>query len=184
MHDIRTPKTADPISDRRAGILRNLTEHFGFRIIRIVKSMDDHPAYRMYTDLGVISLGKIGVIMSQTSFRNRVAETIQISIPTLACLKKYLQEKPPIEDIQEAASVKRPFIKNNQISIFLADFEQWLNDSSEEIQDDKGTPQKRPPISKGLRSCGAESYQENVIIQGRRTTRSCWLLPDLTYPRT
>ena len=171
----------------------------------------------MYTDLGVISLGKIGVIMSQTSFRNRVAETIQISIPTcsrvewerrtqgildacetgvedallanstMACLTKYLQEKPPIEDIQEAASVKRPFIKNNQISIFLADFEQWLNDSSkeiqEEIQDDKGTPQKRPPISKGLRSCGAEAYQENVIIQGRRTTRSCWLLPDLTDPR-
>ena len=61
----------------------NLTRLLGVDITRIVKFVGDPPIYYMYTGQGNITLGKIGNLISQESFRGLVAAATGVLIPSV-----------------------------------------------------------------------------------------------------
>lgn len=63
--------------------------------------------------------------------------------------------------------------KDGRIRMFASGFKGWLGETQHE-------PWTHQQIGVALRTWGAEPSTEHFVINGRRTTRAVWLLPDVT----
>ena len=82
-------------------------------------------------------------------------------------LGEYLEERRPIEHIEEAVEQKSPFVKDGEVYIFASDLRKWLSVTRGE---------KIPSKSLGtfLRSADCVPEVVGVMIDEKRTTRSVW----------
>lgn len=89
---------------------------------------------------------------------------------TRILLRKYLAEKPPVEDRMMAAEVARPFLDGGDVYIFSENFRDWLNGSQRE----KLT---RAAVCTMLRACGSEPKVFSVKKSGGSSTTRAWRIP-------
>lgn len=184
----------------RAHLLRSLGREFGFTILRIVKSRENHPEFHMETALGEIHLGKVGIILSQSAFRKRVSETIGVSIPL--CQKQVWDKRT--QDILNACETERqddpapaPSIRDR--------LREYLQEKPPNQDVDAAAAVYAPLIENGcihiyfkdfqkwLEGCNApinvtiKNLQEyfgvtgtkpNVNVNNKRTTRTYWKFPE------
>lgn len=85
-------------------------------------------------------------------------------------LRKYMSEKPPVEDRAMAAEVARPFLDGGDVYIFSENFRDWLNGSQRE----KLT---RAAVCTMLRACGSEPKTFSVKKSGGSSTTRAWRIP-------
>ena len=90
---------------------------------------------------------------------------------TRAWLDEYIGEKPPKpeDEIENAAALKEPFVKNGRVHIFLDNFRKWL-DASNDVKISSRDMGRR------MRLCLAQPEQIKVVIGDRRSTRTTWIL--------
>ena len=175
----------------------------GFGIIHIIKYVGEPSIYRLVTDKGDANLGEITSITSQTNFRNKFADATGHLIPkqdpklwdktaqamlnacewvevgdathpsrqTKAWLTSYLLEKTIFDDPEEAARGKKPFTRKGHTYIFGDDFKKWLEHST-------GNQLSDHSISQRLKMIGANSDKVTITVGGKKTSRSCWQLPN------
>ena len=90
---------------------------------------------------------------------------------TLGWLQSYLSDRGISDDVDQAASNKRPLIYCDYTHIQLFDFTRWvLHNTGERL--------RSRVLAMRLRLCGANPVAVPVNLGGRRTTRSYWRLPD------
>jgi hypothetical protein len=91
-------------------------------------------------------------------------------------LRDYLAARPPVATLDEAVATEYPWTdEHGVVWIFGPPFSRWTFLSYR----DALTPQQ---LGKRLRSIGCEPKSENVVVEGKRTTRSVWKLPTLDAP--
>ena len=184
----------------RAHLLRSLGREFGFTILRIVKSRENHPEFHMETALGEIHLGKVGIILSQSAFRKRVSETIGVSIPL--CQKQVWDKRT--QDILNACETERQ--DDPALAPSIRDrLREYLQEKPPNQDVDAAAAVYAPLIENGcihiyfkdfqkwLEGCNApinvtiKNLQEyfgvtgtkpNVNINNKRTTRTYWKFPE------
>lgn len=191
----------------RQHILKYVSNLFGIRIKRFVKYTSDPPQYKLETGQGTTMIGSGKSVLRQSTFRSKIFEATNQVIPKFKgekwqqivqalgnaveeeslgeeatnkgvakqWLGDYLNEKPVMnwqgEDPADIVTSKNPFHKNGTTYIFGADFRRWLRVSEME----KISAKQMGTI---LRSYGCRPDRVNVRLDGERTSRSVWRLPD------
>ncbi len=91
---------------------------------------------------------------------------------TRSVLSDYLTQRPPVADLQEAATSEYPWKDDDgRVVLFGQACRRWLLFTYQE----RLTPTE---FGKRLRTVGCEPVTRNVAdADGKRTTRSCWRLP-------
>lgn len=156
--------------------------------------------YVLHTEGGGITFRTIDRLNSLTNSRNRIAEITGVMVPVVSpqvwhqCVRglMLLREKETTttwlhdyltdrgvqdeEEWEKAAQVRLPFLRQAHICISLEDFGKWLavNRGIKIRSSALGKPQ--------LGRLGAKSQPLNVYIEGTRTTRNVWILPDTFQP--
>ena len=85
-------------------------------------------------------------------------------------LFRYLSQRKPCNDKQEAAPNGIPFLMDGHTCIFGSDLRQWLQVSWQE----KVTPQE---LGRYLKNFGASPITINVKVEEKWTSMSAWKLP-------
>lgn len=182
-----------------------LATNLGFRVTRMLKYTGDPSVYWMYTDHGAIRIGKIANITNANNFRNVVAEVAGVIIPRFngqawdvraqallkLCeqvdvgdvadpeeemrewLERYLGQRSITdeENMLTAINQRTPFEYDGHIHILLDDLRNWIKHRA-------GTDLSSHEVARGLHQAGAESKKLNITIDGARTSRHCWRVPD------
>ncbi len=193
----------EDIEQAREALLENISALFGVKINRIVKYLSDPPQYRLEMEAGNIMLGGSNTIMNQNSFRNSVFAATNIVIPRFkgdrwdrivqaigntcveeelgdeattdgmarAWISDYLNSRQVLEDPNDAAITRQPFMHEGNVCLFGSSLRKWLKMSEME----KLSAKQMGAI---LRSYGCRLKKVNVEVDGRRTTRSVWEVPD------
>lgn len=193
----------DEAHKRRQKILQALSTKFRVQIKRIVKFTGDQPQYRLATAFGDVNLGNVNGLIGQSKLRSSIAACTGKYLPHFdpdkwppiagllleACeevdrgqdatmkgtmtdwLRAYLDDKQPHETIEEANEGREPFLANGHVHIFAADFRRWLSMRLGERPTQNG-------LTADLRTFGAEPLTFDLVVNGNRTTRSAWKLPE------
>ena len=183
-------------------VLSCLSILMGIQINRIVRFKGDPPIFWIGSTRGSITIGRIENLTSQTKFRNVVAAATGVlmapckpnqwllrcqamlnacenedvgdssdpATETRAWLNAYLAENSPTDDREQAGIVKAPFLIEERIYIFLERFTQWVEHNFHEKVSSHAMSQR-------MRHCSAQAEKVNIVRGGRRTSRTCWELP-------
>jgi len=189
--------------NQREAILDGLSRVLKVRITGVTKYLTEPPRYKLSTDRGEIMLGGVERLIGQTAFRNAIAATTGVLIPPIskdqwhkvaqallnACeevavgtegtdvgicqgwLAGYLAERRPLEDVAEAIDSGYPFQRDGAVYITLAALRKWLALT-------QGEKVSAKELGALLRRAGCVPEVIGLEINGRRTTRNVWRLPE------
>ena len=208
-NDPQEPDDANRDLNPREFLKDTVCKSLGFTINRILKYTGDPSIYWMYTDRGDIRIGKIGNITNANIFRGIVAdvtglmiqrftghawdsvaqgllllcETVDIgnaSFPkeeTREWLELYLTTRSTAtqSEMEAAIAQRTPFEHEGRIHILLDDFRNWVKHRA-------ATDLTNHEAASRMHQVGAESKSVNLTVEGRRTTRYCWRLPQWNAP--
>ena len=184
-------------------VWKRMSALIDIEIHRLVKYAGDPSTYWLSTSRGDITIGKIDNLTSQTKFTNLVADAtgkminpckpyqwrqrVQIMLnacevqdvgnashpvtETRAWLGEYLLEHAPGEDPEAAAIAKATFVIGRTVYIFAERFSQWVEHHHNEKMSSH-------VISRRLKMCEAVAEKVNIRVNGKRTSRGCWALPE------
>lgn len=94
----------------------------------------------------------------------------------LSWVSEYLEQRPPVPEAEEAVMTHWPYIDaNGRTVLFLYGFKRWLFIQHRENFTDKA-------LGTRLKQYGAEYSSVNLVIEGKRTSRSIWRLPAKAVP--
>lgn len=186
---------------------RQLTDEvsnmLGVEWTRFIRYTQDPPRYRGETTSDAVTFGTADVILSQNKMRAAIASVTKIVIPRFkgpkwddiaqaiftACddedtgiestdegmafswLTEYLTDRPVTENVEEAAATQNPYRVNGNVFVFGPALRRWIHLT----RGDRVSPQRMGEV---LRAYGCDHTTPNVMINGERTTRSVWQLPD------
>ena len=201
---LQSPTDDNNNRDPREVLKDTLAKSLGFRINRMLKYTGDPSVYWMHTDQGDIRIGKISNITNAQNFRNIVAEITGLIIPRFngqawdiraqallkLCepvdvgdasvpeqqmrewLERYLASRNVTDEDGMAAAISQrtPFQHDGRIHILLDDLRSWIKIRA-------GTDLSSHEVASRLHQAGAESKQVNIMIDGKRTSRHCWRIP-------
>lgn len=94
---------------------------------------------------------------------------------TYSWLVQYLDQRPPMPSLEEADATKYPFMHDGEVHIFADNFKRWIYLQHQEAV-------KKGELGKRLTVYGAVQHPVNCTINGRRTSRLAWRLPELVAP--
>jgi hypothetical protein len=89
-------------------------------------------------------------------------------------LAGYLDQHQPHRSLEEADEGREPFIKDDEVYIYLSPFKRWL---AAQVDERVG----RDELTADLRAFGAEPKKIDTEINGKPTSRSAWRLPEKAY---
>lgn len=191
-------------TDHASDIIKeSLSTVFGVGIIRLIKFKGDPPTYRMLTDQGDITLGKIGNITSQKSFRDLTAAATDVLIPKVNnqtwetqvnALLKACEEidvgdsAHPVEETKvwlEAYLTERTITEELELAASIRSpfFEDgavkfFLDDFRKWVESTSKNLIDAFTMSQRLKLCNAHQETVHLVFAGKRTTRSVWRLPE------
>ena len=185
-------------------VLHTLSRVLQVEIKRVVKYMTDPPQLRLYTAQGHILFRDAGDLLLQSNFRRGIVNACNVVVPELkrkdweqiaqnildlaeleevdealtefggmrARLLAYLDAKPPEQkDLERAFETHRPVIMDGQIMIALQDdFVLWYQVQTKDRVSDR-------QIGATLKAMGASNVRKSMLLYGKRTTKSRWVLP-------
>ena len=183
--------------------LRKLSERFKIKIEGLFKhTSGGRSPYLIKINGQLVNLGGIGNLRVQNQVINRVADATMHLIPKVtpsqwnlivqdmldACeempeeapaqdeadsmsqwIQEYLSENPSTDDVNDAAMTEQPFMKGGEIHIRLGHFKRW-------IVDKHGLELANYSLEERLKECGAVRTKKDVMLRGKRTSRSLWKL--------
>lgn len=183
-------------------LLSELSKLLKVRIKRIIKLMSDPPLYTIETERGDVAIGEVQNLIEQRALRNRLAnvgvyltkrkeedwEPIATSLlqcctavettadattngAARAWIRDYLTETVIMDSIEEADRGQNPFIRDQQLNISSAGLRKFLIMNNGERQ------LTARDLTDALRKIGARPQTVYVESDGRRTSRSVWILP-------
>lgn len=192
-------------------ILSHISNLFGIKIKRFVKYTSDPPQYRLETTKGNTMVGSGKAVLRQNTFRSKVFEATNTVIPKFKSdkwdniiqalgnavieeslgeeatdegtartwISNYLNERTVMdfvdeENAGEIAELQSPFRQEGSVYIFGDDFRRWLKIS----QMEKISAKQMGAI---LRSYNCSPEKINIMMDGKRTTRGVWKLPDSEF---
>lgn len=192
------------VEDARSGVLKAISETLGIEVIDVIKYVQDPPLYefRLGGDVRVPAInsnilfnhnrmlqtffdyadGHVIPSVKQDAWRRivgrigkvaRIEETGDESTEVgsmVAYLHEYLAENTPEVQPDETTFIRRrPFVAEQRIAIFGTAFSSWLSTARSEKVGRR--------LATILRGMGAIPERHDVMIEGRRTSRSVWMLP-------
>ena len=183
---------------------RGLSQKFwGARPLQFIKYEGDQPTYRLITDKGSVMLTSTELLDSN-KFRRAfydqttlliprykaekwdpivrdltqslmetqyVSEDAEIETRVPKWIKEYLDIKKFDENVDEAVAIKAPFIKDEHCFFFFDAFYRWC-------QTNKGYRSSQTKLQTELKVVGVTTKKINCYVDGKRTTRTCWRLPE------
>ena len=182
--------------------LKAISKNLQVNILRILKYLSDPPEYRIQTSKGWVTIGGSADLISLTIMRSRIFAASGILIPRFkpakwdhivqlmgdCCdeesagaeatesgavevwLSDYLGGRRPVADVDKAVAENAPYVADGRIYVFGGDFRKYLN----LVQMEKITNKSMGVM---LRSHGCTPSPLQATIDGRRTSRSVWKLP-------
>jgi hypothetical protein len=184
-------------------VLDSIGQQLEVEILHFIKYTSDPPAYRMVTPTAGIDLGGASGILMWSQFRESVAAAIGKMVPRFrnpawdrlaqaifdACedqdvglesteagqvqvwLQEYLMGRPPVDDAQEAGETEYPFRDGEGTHFFASSLRKWLWLSrSEHIT--------QRHLGRMLRQYGLIPGHITIMIEGTRTRRAVWTIPN------
>ena len=202
-----TPVRENPVMKTdRENLRLKLSAAMGINIRKLVKYLGDPATYWISTDHGNGTLGRITNITNQQNFRNRMADITgkiidecrgkkawearaqaliniredialgDASFPreeTMEWLDRYLSARGVTDDDATAAvAAGTPFIEKGQVKIILDDFRAWVKFNVE-------LELSRVEMAQRLHQAGATASKVNITVNGKRTSRSCWVVENV-----
>lgn len=203
VHDAVDSGDADEIDSARTSLLNNISAQFDVRVTRIVKYTAQTPVYRLVTEKGDILLGTASDLLGQHKVRAAVVSVADVVPPKfkdarwrtiLQAMIKVADVEEPSQDLSETGQVtgwlsdyisanpasdhqdsaiasRRPFRRKDCFAFFLDHFKSWLFLKKHEQIETRD-------LSIQLHNFGARSERVMIVVNGRRTSRSVWLIAD------
>ena len=194
----------EEVKVKRRAVHETLSNQLGVEVLGGIKFRSTPPSFRLVTPTGFIELGGANEVLSWATFRANVAAETRKLVPrykanewdrivelffhsceeqdtgmestehgeVFVWLSEYLLSHPPVDALDEAGLTEHPFSRDGQTFVFGGAFRTWLW-----LQRQEKLTQKE--LGRRLRLFGCTPYRLNVSIDGRKTTRSVWILPDL-----
>lgn len=190
--------------DRRAAILASASVTLGANLQRLVKYRSDPPSYRLETAAGQVLLEGVANLIEHRRLRQCVAAAAGVYLKDIpkarwpvvaqalldACeeesageeatergqarawLADYLTDRHVTEgeDVEDAVAMQQPHQREGRICVFGGDFRRWLRGNGQAQVSARA-------MGTTFRAYGCVPHTIPVVIDGRRTTRSVWLLP-------
>jgi hypothetical protein len=203
MRQARQAGDDDEARRHRREMLESIGQQLGIEVLTVLKYRSTPPSYRLETPTGGIALGSASEVLAWPSMRACIVATTGVLIPRFkvpvwdrlvqmifdACedldtgyestehgqisswLSEYLMNKRPVVDQAEAAAMEYPYTDGERVHIFGSSFRRWL-------WLNRGERVTQRELGRLLRLHGASPIRLNVVVDGVKTTRSAWVLPE------
>lgn len=195
-----TPKDAAA----RSGKLRLISAALGVEVRALLRYDTDPPQYELILGPGKVKLGGVANLIRLGRLQEHIAAAVGVLIPgkvkkwesvaqaLLDCaetvevgsdgredgivrgwLTSYLQDYRPTDDEEGSVASRRPFRRDGYAYIFLDSLREWLA-----ARGDKLKPNE---IAYRLRANSVLAKILNVMVDGKRTTRQVYEVPEAIY---
>lgn len=182
---------------------KELSQVLGVEMVRIIKYLSDPPSYTIETGGGQVRLGPVTNLIGQAQLRNKLADASKVHIKNFKSgewhkiaqslldlcedqdpgqeatergvahewLREYFHQQPePREMDQDAIEAQLPFLKGGQRCFFFTHFFKMLRIQGEHID--------RREVSLILKAYGCEPDKITLTVDGKRTSRGIWTVPN------
>lgn len=192
--------------ERKHKLLESISTKLGVVITGIEKYLVEPPNYCLITSSGRVTLGNVDQLISYSSLRKHIASKTGHIIPKFDGRKKGTEKWDNIAqamldvcteiemdesatdigkvkimleeylgyfsnfDIETGLETKSPFIKDGSTYFFLESLQKWSVTESFEIMANKA-------MVVILKQLGCTSEKFNFLLEGKRTTRRSWKIP-------
>lgn len=188
-------------ADARTEALKALSAVLHVEVVRVIKYLSEPAVWRLVTPGGEITLGEAAEVLTAKKMKQKLYEVAGVVLPDIkqpkwdkvalliqkvvddealpseatdagqvrAWLADFLSHRQPVNR-DEVEETDHPFYDGDEIVIFSNSFRQWLKQFEGERINNK-------ELGVLLRLSGAQHAAEHLIVQGKRTTRSVWRIP-------
>lgn len=194
----------EQVRETRRRALESISQQLGIEVLGVIKFKSTPPSYRLRTPTGGVDLGSSADVLSWSTMRSQIVAETDKMIPRFrtqaydrlaqmifevceeqdigaestetgqvnAWLMEYLMARAPVEDEENAALTEYPYVEGGAVHIFGSSFRKWL-------WLNRGERVSQRELGRMLRVYGCEPIKVNLAIDGTKTTRSAWRLPEL-----
>lgn len=194
----------EQIRDARRAALDVIGQQLGIEVVHVIKYLSDPPQFALVTPTTTIPLGGADGILVWAKFKQALWESVGHQIERFkavewdrvtqlipraweeqdigaeatergevaAWLAAYLAQRPAVDSLDEAASSEYPFVEEStdRVCLFGPAFRRWLYLTYQERLQNK-------EMGRRLRSFGCEPDKVTIEVNGKRTSRGIWRLP-------